>query len=130
MEDESVSPPPVEQSVPEPTMPGGPQGQYPTQPAPPYAAPFPVTSSAHEMMGRIVLGFVLILIGWIMSSVYLSALDGDAVSVVQTIGLVFRSIGLVIVVIAMLQGALLQNWYSERTRMGILIAAGLIVIGV
>ncbi len=130
MDDESDAYAPVEQTVPEPAMPGGPQGEHPSQPVPPYAAPFPVTPTPQEMMGRIVLGFVLILIGWIMSSVYLSTLDGDAVSIVQTIGLIFRSVGLVIVAIAMLQGALLQNWYSDRIRVGILVAVGLIVIGV
>ena len=130
MDDESESHMPVEQTVPEPAMPGGPPGEHSAQPVPPYAAPFPVTPTPQEMMGRIVLGFVLILIGWIMSSVYLSALDGDASSIVQIIGLIFRSVGLVIVVIAMLQGALLQNWYSDRIRVGILVAVGLIVIGV
>jgi uncharacterized membrane protein (DUF485 family) len=130
MDDESEAHSPEEQTVPEQVMSGGPLGQHPTQPVPPYAAPFQATSTPQEMMGRIVLGFVLILLGWIMSSVYLSGLDGDAVSIVQTIGLIFRSIGLVIVAIAMLQGALLQNWYSERIRVGILVAVGLIVIGV
>lgn len=130
MDDESEAHMPVEQTVPEPGMSEGFQEQQPAQPVPPYAAPFPVTPTPQEMMGRIVLGFVLILLGWIMSSVYLSALDGDAVSIVQTIGLVLRSLGLVIVAIAMLQGALLQNWYSDRIRVGMLVAVGLIVIGV
>jgi hypothetical protein len=48
----------------------------------------------------------------------------------QTIGIIFKSIGLVVVVIALLQGALLQNWYTDRIRLGILIATGLMVIGV
>ena len=130
MEEDNEAPQPVEQRVPGSQNSYGGSGQPQYQPVPPYAASFPMTEIPNEMMGRVILGFILILIGWIMSSVYLSALDGDATTVVQMIGLVFRSIGLVIVVIAMLQGALLQSWYSERTRMGILIAAGLIVIGV
>ena len=130
MEDESAPSQPVEQTMPEPMTPDGSQGQPQYQQVPPYAAPFPLTPTPQEMMGRVLLGFVLILLGWIMSSVYLSAFGGDVFSIVQTIGIVFKSIGLVIVAIALLQGALLQNWYSDRIRLGILIATGLIIIGV
>ena len=81
------------------------------------------------MMGRIILGFVLVLVGWIVSSINLIMWNHDVAASVNAAGVVLKSIGLVVVAIAMLQGALQQNWYSDTIRLGILISVGLIVIG-
>ena len=58
MDEVNAAPAPVEQTMP------APEGYHPDQPGPPYAAPFPLTPSPQEMMGRVVLGFVFLLIGW------------------------------------------------------------------
>lgn len=81
------------------------------------------------MMGRITIGLVLVLIGWIVSSVNIVMWSGDASSAAQAAGFAIKSIGLVVVAIAMLQGALQRAWFSDMIRLGMLISVGLLVIG-
>ena len=129
MDGEQSDPPPVEQKVPGPGDPFGGHGHTPYQQAPPYAAPFPITSTPNEMMGRIILGFVFVLFGWIVSSINVVSWNSDVSEAVLMLGIILKAIGVVIIAIAMLQGALQQNWYSDTIRLGILISVGLIVIG-
>lgn len=130
MEDDNEVSHPVEQRVPGPESSYGGYGQPQTQPVPPYAAPFPLTETPNEMMGRVILGFVMILIGWIITSLNIVSDSGDASRWLTASGMILRWIGIVIIAISMLQGALQRNWYSDMVRLGILIAVGLFIIGI
>jgi hypothetical protein len=97
--------------------------EEPVHPPPPYAQ-VPIGA---DLFGRINTGLILLLVGWLILSVNYNLGAVLANDVLRTAGTVLKVLGLFLIALFLFRGALQFHGLSDRIRMGMLIAAGLVV---
>lgn len=103
---------------------------------PPYAAPPGPPGSgsaltagpknASSVYNLILLGLFLLFIGWVARAINRLLENRDAIDILNGVVDITRAIGIILICIGLVQGALFCSDLTDRVKLGMLIAVGLV----
>jgi hypothetical protein len=120
MEGEREQPYPVEPILPEHG------NEPPAYGIPQYTTSFGGEVTVEDLLSRIFLGLLLVFVAMIVNSITSFTESGTIEDALRMITLILRTVGILLVVWSLFQGALGFRVFTDQVRLGMLIAVGLI----
>ena len=97
-----------------------------------FTPPGPIMSPGHAVDGSsiytsVLLGLVLLLVAWILNAVYRFMVSDIFEYITLIAARVLTIIGAIVITLGLLRGALVGPAFTDRMRLGMLVAAGLLM---